>query len=64
MLGDGSYLMLNSEIVTAVAERLQLTIVVLDNHGFQCILDLQRARRRAATSANELRFRDAGHRPA
>ena len=46
MVGDGSYLMLNSEIVTAVAERLPLTVVVLDNHGFQCILDLARDRRR------------------
>ena len=42
MVGDGSYLMMNSEIVTAVAEGLKLTIVVLDNHGFQCILALQR----------------------
>src|SRR5207244_12756214 len=42
LVGDGSYLMLNSEIVTAVAEGLKLTIVVLDNHGFQCILALQR----------------------
>ena len=40
MVGDGSYLMLNSEIVTAVAERLPFTVVVLDNHGFQCIIDL------------------------
>ena len=43
MVGDGSYLMMNSEIVTAVAEGLKLTIVVLDNHGFQCILALQRS---------------------
>jgi 3D-(3,5/4)-trihydroxycyclohexane-1,2-dione acylhydrolase (decyclizing) len=42
MVGDGSYLMMNSEIVTAVAEGLKLTVVVLDNHGFQCILALQR----------------------
>ena len=43
MIGDGSYLMLNSEIVTAVAERLDLTLVVVDNHGFQSIHGLQRA---------------------
>ena len=58
MLGDGSYLMMNSEIVTAVAEHLKLTIVVLDNHGFQCILELQRAVG-VPDFANELRFRDA-----
>jgi TPP-dependent trihydroxycyclohexane-1,2-dione (THcHDO) dehydratase len=40
--GDGTYLMMNSEIVTAVAEGLKLTIVVVDNHGYQCILGLQR----------------------
>ena len=41
-LGDGSYLMLHTEIVTAVQEGLRLTIVVCDNHGFGCIHDLQR----------------------
>ncbi len=61
MVGDGSYLMLNSEIVTAVAEGLKLTIVVIDNHGFQCILALQRSAG-IPDFANELRFRDgAGH---
>ncbi len=43
MIGDGSYLMLNSEIVTAVAEGLDLTIVVVDNHGYQSIHGLQRS---------------------
>lgn len=41
-LGDGSYLMLHTEIVTAVQEGLKLTIVLLDNHGFGCIHGLQR----------------------
>jgi len=41
-LGDGSYLMLHTEIVTAVQEGLDLTIVVVDNHGFGCIQGLQR----------------------
>ena len=59
MVGDGSYLMLNSEIVTAVAEGLKLTIVVLDNHGFQCILALQRSVG-VPDFGNELRFRDRG----
>ena len=57
MVGDGSYLMMNSEIVTAVAEGLKITIVVLDNHGFQCILALQRAVG-VPDFGNELRFRD------
>jgi 3D-(3,5/4)-trihydroxycyclohexane-1,2-dione acylhydrolase (decyclizing) len=43
MLGDGSYLMMNSEIATSVMLGLKLTIVVLDNRGFGCINRLQRA---------------------
>jgi 3D-(3,5/4)-trihydroxycyclohexane-1,2-dione acylhydrolase (decyclizing) len=42
MVGDGSYLMLNSEIATSVMLGLKLIIVVLDNHGFGCINRLQR----------------------
>jgi 3D-(3,5/4)-trihydroxycyclohexane-1,2-dione acylhydrolase (decyclizing) len=41
MVGDGSYLMLNSEIATSVAMGLKLTITVLDNRGFGCINRLQ-----------------------
>lgn len=43
MVGDGSYLMMNSEIATAVMLGLKLTIVVLDNGGFGCIDRLQNA---------------------
>jgi 3D-(3,5/4)-trihydroxycyclohexane-1,2-dione acylhydrolase (decyclizing) len=43
MLGDGSYMMLNSEISTSVMMGLKLTIVVLDNRGFGCINRLQMA---------------------
>ena len=41
MVGDGSYLMLNSEIATSVALGHKLIIVVLDNQGFGCINRLQ-----------------------
>ncbi|HEY9785557.1 MAG TPA: 3D-(3,5/4)-trihydroxycyclohexane-1,2-dione acylhydrolase (decyclizing) [Candidatus Obscuribacterales bacterium] len=37
MVGDGSYLMMAQEIVTAVQEHIDLTIVLLDNHGFASI---------------------------
>ncbi len=57
MVGDGSYLMMNSEIVTAVGEGIKLTIVLVDNHGYQCILGLQRAVG-VADFGNELRYRD------
>ncbi|GIX10505.1 MAG: 3D-(3,5/4)-trihydroxycyclohexane-1,2-dione acylhydrolase (decyclizing) [Elioraea sp.] len=43
LVGDGSYLMLNSEIATSVALGAKLTIVVLDNRGFGCIHRLQAA---------------------
>ena len=41
MVGDGSYLMLNSEIATSVMLGKKLIIVVLDNRGFGCIQRLQ-----------------------
>jgi 3D-(3,5/4)-trihydroxycyclohexane-1,2-dione acylhydrolase (decyclizing) len=37
MVGDGSYLMMAQEIVTAVAEGVKLTIVLVQNHGYQSI---------------------------
>ncbi len=37
MVGDGSYLMMSQEIVTAVAEGIKLTIVLIDNRGFASI---------------------------
>ena len=43
MVGDGSYLMMNSEIATSVAMHRKLVIVVLDNRGFGCIQRLQQA---------------------
>lgn len=43
MVGDGSYLMMNSELAAAVMLGLRFTVVVLDNRGFGCINRLQRA---------------------
>jgi 3D-(3,5/4)-trihydroxycyclohexane-1,2-dione acylhydrolase (decyclizing) len=60
MIGDGTYLLMNSEIVTAVQEGLNITIVVVDNHGFQSIHGLQRSVG-SPSFGNELRFR-AGER--
>jgi 3D-(3,5/4)-trihydroxycyclohexane-1,2-dione acylhydrolase (decyclizing) len=37
MVGDGSYLMLHGELVTAVAERLKVIVVIVQNHGFGSI---------------------------
>jgi 3D-(3,5/4)-trihydroxycyclohexane-1,2-dione acylhydrolase (decyclizing) len=43
LVGDGSYLMMNSEIATSVALGAKLVIVVLDNRGYGCIHRLQSA---------------------
>lgn len=43
LVGDGSYLMMNSEIATSVLMGRKLIIVVLDNRGFGCIDRLQRS---------------------
>ncbi|MFV2065589.1 MAG: 3D-(3,5/4)-trihydroxycyclohexane-1,2-dione acylhydrolase (decyclizing) [Pirellulales bacterium] len=43
MLGDGSYLMMAQEIVTAVQEGLKIVVVLLDNHGFSSIGGLSAA---------------------
>ena len=37
MVGDGSYLMLAQELVTAVQERIPLIVVLIQNHGYQSI---------------------------
>ncbi len=37
MVGDGSYLMLNAELVTAVQEGIKIIVVLVENHGFQSI---------------------------
>jgi 3D-(3,5/4)-trihydroxycyclohexane-1,2-dione acylhydrolase (decyclizing) len=43
MVGDGSYLMMNSEIATSIQLGCRLIIVLLDNRGFGCIERLQGA---------------------
>ncbi len=42
MVGDGSYLMANSELATAVMMGLKITVVITDNRGFGCINRLQK----------------------
>jgi 3D-(3,5/4)-trihydroxycyclohexane-1,2-dione acylhydrolase (decyclizing) len=43
LIGDGSYLMLPGELVTAVAERVAITVVLVDNHGYASIGALSRS---------------------
>jgi len=43
LVGDGSYLMLSSELVTSVQEGIKLIVVLVQNHGFQSIGSLSRS---------------------
>ena len=44
LIGDGTYLMQPTELVTAQKEGIKITLVIFDNHGFQIIRRLQMAR--------------------
>lgn len=56
MVGDGSYLMMNTEIVTSIQEGYKLIIVLVDNGGFQSIHGLQMSSG-SPSFGNEMRFR-------
>lgn len=43
IVGDGSYLMLHSELLTSIQEGYKINVIVLNNAGYQCIHHLQRA---------------------
>ncbi len=56
-IGDGTYLMNPTELVTATQEGLKVTVVVSDNYGFQCIRNLQMGST-GQDFGNEFRARD------
>jgi 3D-(3,5/4)-trihydroxycyclohexane-1,2-dione acylhydrolase (decyclizing) len=56
VVGDGSYLMMHSELVTSLQEGRKITILLFDNHGFQCIHNLQRGHG-SDGFGNEFRYR-------
>ncbi len=57
LIGDGTYLMNPSELVTALQERLKVTVVLSENHGYQVIRQLQ-MNRAGRSFGNEFRARD------
>lgn len=57
LVGDGSWLMLSAELLTAVQEGRKLVVVLLDNHGYACITRLSGACG-GRNRFNEFRFRD------
>ena len=58
LVGDGSYLMLHSELITSLQEGRKITVLLFDNHGFQCIHNLQRSQG-SDGFGNEFRYREA-----
>lgn len=57
MCGDGSYLMLHSELVTSLQERKKINVLLFDNSGFGCINNLQMSNG-IGNLATEFRYRD------
>ena len=57
-LGDGTFLLAPTELVTAAAEGLAITLVVPDNRGYQVIHRLQMLRS-GREFGNEFRYRAA-----
>jgi 3D-(3,5/4)-trihydroxycyclohexane-1,2-dione acylhydrolase (decyclizing) len=57
LVGDGSYVMLHSELLTAIQEDIKIHIIVFDNAGYQCIDNLQQSQG-IVKFGNDLRKRD------
>ncbi|CAM3659425.1 3D-(3,5/4)-trihydroxycyclohexane-1,2-dione hydrolase [Vibrio aerogenes CECT 7868] len=57
MLGDGSYMMLHSELQTSVQEGVKINVVLFDNASFGCINNLQMSQG-MGSYGTENRFRD------
>lgn len=62
VIGDGTYLLSPTELVTAAQEGLKVTVVVIENYGYQCIRDLQEGTTGTENFGNEFRRRSAGER--
>lgn len=56
LVGDGSFIMLHSELLTCIQEHQKITVILFDNHGYQCIRNLQEAHG-SQGFGNEFRYR-------
>lgn len=56
IVGDGSYLMMHSELLTSIQEGYKINVIILNNMGYQCIHHLQRANG-SQGFGNEFRYR-------
>lgn len=59
MVGDGSYLMLHSELVTSIQEGKKINVLLFDNGGFGCINNLQMGSG-INSACTEFRYRENG----
>lgn len=57
LVGDGSYLMMHSELLTSIQERKKIIVILFDNHGYQCIRNLQESQG-SKGFGNEFRYRN------
>ncbi|WP_080867523.1 thiamine pyrophosphate-dependent enzyme, partial [Agrobacterium tumefaciens] len=57
LIGDGTYLMQPTELVTAAQEGAKMTTVIVENWGYQCIRALQESTTGAENYGNEFRSR-------
>lgn len=57
MVGDGSYIMLHSELLTSIQEGIKINILLFDNNGFQCINSLEQ-NQGMESFGTEFRYRD------
>ncbi|MBE6975175.1 MAG: 3D-(3,5/4)-trihydroxycyclohexane-1,2-dione acylhydrolase (decyclizing) [Ruminococcaceae bacterium] len=57
MCGDGAFLMLHSELITALQEQKKINVLLFDNCGFGCINNLQMSNG-IGNLATEFRYRD------
>jgi len=58
LVGDGSFVMMHSELLTSIQEGKKITIILFNNHGFQCIRNLQESQG-SQGFGNEFRYREA-----
>ena len=58
LLGDGSYLMLHSELVTSIQEKQKINVVLFDNMTFGCINNLQMGGSGMGSFGTEFRYRN------
>lgn len=62
MVGDGSYLMMNTDLITSIQEGYKLTVVLMDNSGFRSIGSLSRSLGQSGFGTRYV-FPENGHLP-